>query len=124
MIFLYTIVLYFIVPIDIQLTGSGMLNEFQSLTLNCTTTPTASIIWKVNDSIIRNSSDSRITIYPSSPGADNYSISTLVINDVSLSDSGNYSCTAANDGVRSPVTTSYLVDVTGICTIMKSFFFL
>ena len=106
--------LYFIVPIDVQLTGNGMLSEFQLLILTCAATPTASITWKVNDSAIHNSSDSRITIYSSSSGANNYSISTLMIDNVGLSDSGNYSCTADNDGVRNSVTRSYLVDVSGI----------
>ena len=99
-------------PFDVTITGTSSLNEFETLTLNCTVNESASIMWRFNDGT-NGQTILPSTFYNSRAYSANTTRSMLTIERVTQSRNGTYTCVADSNGTRLPITEKFLVTVQG-----------
>ena len=122
-----------IVPIQVNITGSQVLNERDNLELKCTASPSArlaKLTWQKrivtgdSETVETQFAISRSSISNNRVGS--IAQSALVITNVVRSDSGNYICIAENtesDVISHPTSINYTVYVNGnarIYSLIKS----
>ena len=101
-----------------NVTGRNTLEELDTLTLQCTAIPPASISWlkRSTEGIILFTNSSRISLSAKqtiSPSGEFVTISRLTIRDVTEADGGDYICEAQNGAQSIPTADNILVNIKG-----------
>ena len=109
-------------PFDVQITGTGDLNAFETLTLNCITNESASIMWRFNDGTNGQISLSSTHYAYIRDDSANTASSTLIIAEATESDGGTYTCVADTNGTRLPITKDFTVTVRGNIILLRSLY--
>ena len=110
-----------VVPIEVTITGERIYNESETLELNCTSDPSATLSW-----IKRSDTSTTTKLLPSLRISITFqndvegrfmAYSVLAIRDVAESDSGTYVCVAENDEISlnaTAATVNHIVHINGI----------
>ena len=109
---------------DIAISGISNLEELDTLTLLCTATPPATILWikRSNDGIKIITPSSRISLSTQQVRASNGQLitnSSLVIEEVEETDGDEYVCEAENGPDSIPTAGNIQVTINGILTKVK-----
>ena len=119
------VTLCIVVPIDVSITGTATLDEFETLTLTCIASPPATMTWRFSKEDIggRVLSPEHYTNSNPDDAPQNTSTSTVMIRGATQAHSGFYTCVANNGATRLPATEVFNVTVNGIITYVLLWYY-